>query len=405
MEPGGAQHFTERVRVGGRVIGVVIAEGAMPVKGALVTLESIARSSRTTDMAMSPEARTQTDESGNFIFEGVTPGEKAVFAIRDQSSEGHYWISTEEREFRLAEGEERNVGLVSMDGAVVEVRASFIDEQGHTVPPDEAIAEPDPRATLVVTNHVGRNSGFSASLWIRIGTETVTLHGLSPQTHLELASGRAHSTGRRWSVKDPFLEDPLAIVRERFDPWANPKVELRIPLQKTALGRLRLPLPSGSRACAGTTLQGTAIRTRDRRRFPLSVGCMDERTLGGEVRVPVGEYEIFLGTSLPEESPNYFVRGRIEIPGEAELPVESALMLTGTLVDAQGHQARSRALRVTLADLPDQEWWTSVWSDESGRFTLGGIPTNSRLIFEGPNEPVYVGDSDQRDLTLVLPGR
>lgn len=206
-------------------------------------------------------------------------------------------------------------------------------------------------------------------------------------------------------MKPPFLEDPEAVVRERFDPWASPEVELRIPLQRTALGRLRLPAPPGSPACTGTTLQGTALRTRDRRRFPVSVECLDERTFGGELRLPIGEYELFLGTSLPEEGPNVFARGRIRIPGEAELPVERALMLTGTLVDARGHPAPRRALRASLADSPELQGWTSIWSDESGHFVLGGIPPSSKLLFEGPNEPLSLGGSDLRGVPLVLPDR
>lgn len=404
VEPGSSRLIVEPVRAGTRVTGVVLVERARPAEGALVTLEEIGRSPGSTDLVLTPEERTRTDENGRFAFEGVSPGEKAVFAVLDRSGEGHVWVSTEEREFRLAEGEERDVGRVSMDGAVVEVRASFVDEEGRTVPPGEAVAEPDPCATLVLTNHVAQASGFSVSLPLRIG-EPVTLHGLSPRTHLELASGRARSTGRRWSVKPPFLEDPEVVVRERFDPWVSPEVELRIPLQRTALGRLRLLSPSGSPACTGTTMQGMALRIRDRRRIPLSVACQDGRSFGGELRLPIGEYELFLGTSLPEEGPNVFARGRIRIPGEAELPVEKALMLTGTLVDARGHPARSRALRVSLADSPQQEGWTSIWSDESGHFVLGGIPPNSRLLFEAPNEALFLGGSDLRDVPLVLPDR
>lgn len=386
--------------------GVVLARGSRPVAEARVTLSIEARSTSTGDTALVPEAHARTDAKGVFQFDNVSPGEKALFAILDQSPDHHFWMTAEEMQFELAEAEDRDVGVLLMDGADVEVRTRFVDDEGRVLDPAEVLQQGAQQASLVVTNGLQSGRGYTSQFCVRVGAEEpYVLHGLRPEVLLSLVNG-SRSCGKSWNWKAGYEEDIKSDTSRRFDPFVKPSIVLDIPVQRVTSCELRCFLPTGTTPQVVTNLSGQAVRKENRRSYGISLEALDESSFGGRVDLPPGSYEVLLTTQF-EDMPNFFFRGELGLPCRfpQEWPLELGVSLSGFLVDEAGQPLRSAAVRVGFAGTPLREWWTTVWADEAGRFTLSGIPPGSELVFERGTESVRVGAVDVGDVKIAVQGR
>lgn len=364
-----------------RVTGVVLAEGDRPVQGARVTLRTVARSQSSNDMATAPEAHARTSDDGTFAFDNLSPGEKIVFAILDESKNHHFWVSNDAREFTLAEGEQRDVGVLSMAGATVEISARLVGSGGSELALEDVVEEHDTRARLLLTNGIQPRKGFSTSLWMRIGaSEVYTLHGLSPLVEVLLSSGEVAADGTPWTLKRGFLEDPSAAIKKRFDPFAEPQVVLDIPIEEVVPCAMHLALPAGCSLAMQTNLHGEARRRSDRRRFSVSIPSNAAGGFEGEVELPPGSYEILLTTALPPQHAGFFARGRIEVPctSRLELGLERAVVISGLLVDAAGAPVQRGSLRVGFSGMRAGECGPSSGATKAGASRSRGSRRTAR---------------------------
>jgi hypothetical protein len=387
---------------GGRAYGVVIAENDQPVEGARVTLLAVARSQSTSDGAMAPEAYARTEPHGTFVFENVSPGEKMAFAILDESNERSFWMTNRAAEFTLTEGEERDVGILSMAGATVDLSARLVGEDGRPLAVADVVEEKEPQTVLTLTNGIGAGRVFTAVFWMRIGNGDVySLHGLTPMASVSLSSGRSGVEGLPWTLKRGFRDDG-SYVTKRFDPYAEPRIVLDIPIQRVSSCEVHLALPAGILLQIDTSLHGSAIRQSDRRRFKVRVGSSADG-FGGDLELPPGTYELLLSTSLPAEYPNFHARAEIEVPweGRLELPLASAYVVSGVLLDVKGAPIRNGSSRVGLAGMREDESWSVIWTDDSGHFELSGVPPHCTLVFQGSADTIAVGAANVANVRVI----
>lgn len=402
--PGQSVTRRQKVLRASRVLGVVLGEGGLPVEGARITLRAVAHARVTTDVAMAPEAYARSGTHGTFLFENVTPGEKMVFSILDKSQDHHFWISNEAVEFMLAEGEERDIGVLSMAGGTVEIGTRLVGDGGRTLAVGDVVEEKEPQAYLTFTNGLQRGKGFSTLFWMRIGEgEVYTLHGLAPMVSATLSGVKGAVNGRPWTLKRGFREDLTRAVERRFDPYSEPRVVLDIPIQEVGACELFLPLPAGFSPQRDSSLYGVAFRQSDRQRSSIQLGKV-AGGLGGELKLPPGAYEFFLGTSLAVGANTFFARGKFDVPSQVrhEFPLERGVVVTGIVVDGVGVTAPSRAVRVGFSGMRESEWWGSIWTDANGRFELGGIPPDCTLVFEGSLRPIHIGGADLANARVEL---
>jgi hypothetical protein len=407
LVPGQVVNLRQEVLRGSSVTGVVLSQGSRPVAEARVTLCIEACSTVTGDTALVPEAHARTDAKGVFQIDNVSPGEKAVFAILDQSPDHHFWMTAEEKQFTLVEGEDRDVGVLSMEGTEVEVRTRFVDSEGRVLNPAEVLQHDGPQASLVVTNGLESGRGFTSQFCLRVGAdEPYVLHGLRPKVLLSLASG-SRSCGQSWTWRAGYEENVEADTSRRFDPFVDSSIVLDVPVRRVTPCELSFLLPPGASSEFVTNLSGQAVRREDRRSFGMNFEAMDERRFGGVEELPPGRYEVVLTTQYPEDAPNYFFRGELEFPCRSpqEWTLDRGVCLAGLLLNEDGQPLRSAAVRVGFAGTSVEEWWTTVWSDEGGRFALGGVPPGSELVFERGAGTIGIGAVDVLEARVLVLGR
>jgi len=328
-----------------------------------------------------------------------------VFAILDEATERRFRITQRLVAFELAEGEERDLGLISMAGATVHLSARLIDDNGQTLPLKDVIVEPEPWALLTLTNNMrqAESPSFSTTLWVRLGEDfDTTISGLTPVVSATVSSFRAKPDGPQWTLRPGYREDLETAARVRFDPYTQSRVVINIPIQAVHSCELSIRT-SHTDLPPGTPLQGTAIRISDGRRMSFQP-TQEDAGVHSHLELAEGEHYLFVWSAMPGGRP-FFARGRVDVPLESrvELHSEAARALSGVFLHSNGTPASSTLSRVAFTDMPEGRWWTTARANEHGRFELPAVPVGARLAFEGATGLVSGDAQDGVSVTVAQP--
>jgi hypothetical protein len=406
VPPGAVVELHSRVLPGARVLGVLVAEQGRPVADARVTLAATVRSGTRGNRSVAPEAYARSDSNGSFVFEDCAPGTKLVFAIRDDSSTGSVRLSERGHYFELAEGEEHDLGVISMAGATVRVRTRLVDQHGRPVAVEEAVAEPDPFAALLVSNAIQGEKFYATQFLVRLGdSASYEIHGLSSPARLSVGSGMAGS-GLPWTLRPGFLEDVMQTSIKQLDPYQEPEVTLDYHLLRVSTCPVSFFLPAGETLRVSANLKGVAIPAGGGEKQRVHVDASGPDSFRGELTLPAGKYHYILSSPMHFSThPGYYVRGSLDLPCSSphEAVLARGITVRGTVTDGAGRPRTRSVVGVGFQNDPVLTgWWTSLGTDHEGRFAMGGIPPGSTLLLEGAREPLILGAVDVEDAHVVI---
>jgi hypothetical protein len=318
-------------------------------------------------------------------------------------------LSEGSHRFELAEGEELDLGVISMAGATVRVRTRLVDQQGRSVPVEEAILEAEAITEIVVGNAIQGEKTYYTQFLVRLGdSSTYEIHGLSAPTSLSLGGGKVNIDGfpLPWTLRPGFREDILQTSSKRFDPYQEPEVTLDYHLLRVSTCPVSFFLPPGKALQVRTGLSGVAIPAGGGKPLNIQVKSSGPDNFRGELGLPEGRYDYILTMEMPPAShqPGYFVRGSLELPcaSSHDAVLTPGLTVRGTVTDGAGKPLAQRLVRVGFQGDPLLTGAWMIATDREGRFVLAGLPPGSTLLPEGAREPIALGAADVEDAHVVI---
>jgi hypothetical protein len=403
LHAGESISLTSKLLRGARVHGVVLGEGNQPAVGARVSLQNTIRSRRSNDTARTAEAYARTSAHGTFEFENVSPGEKLVFAILDDPEHHELWLSPHAVEFTLAEEEDRDLGTISISGAVVEFTAKIAATDGTPLDFADVFENADLVGQVSLLND-GAGRSYGTSFLLHLGGESsYRVHGLEPFVIASLSEQGLSDTESDWKLRKGYRRVVDRDPSRRFDPYQTQRVELEVPIDIVQTSEVAFLVPAGTTLDTDTNLLGIATRIPDGKRYRFNLDWIAEaKRWAGDASLPAGRYEYIVSPSY--SLVNLFARGEFEVPFQSpfERVLEPGTLVRGALCAEDGVPVPDSRTRVGFAGMSENEWWTSVRANRFGEFTLGGVPPGSELVFERSNDRLRVGATNLENVRLIL---
>jgi hypothetical protein len=270
---------------------------------------------------------------------------------------------------------------------------------------EEAVAEPDPFAALLVSNAIQGEKFYATQFLVRLGdSATYEIHGLSAPASFSLGGGMA-GPGLPFTLRPGFRKDFSQTSDKELDPYQEPEVTLDYHLQRVSVCPVSFFLPAGEAMRISTNLHGVAVPAGGGKNENISVDASGPDSFRGELGLPDGKYHYFLATPSVAHQSSYFVRGSIELPCTSphEAVLTRGITVRGTVTDSAGKPRTQSLVRVGFQGDPVLTgWWTLLATDREGRFALAGIPSGSTLLVEGAREPLALGAVDVDDAHVVI---
>ena len=328
-------------------------------------------------------------DDGRFRLEGVAPGVKTLDAAWE--SESGDWFLVHVADFELFEGEDRDLGVLSPRGAVLDVVARLVGLDDASASLRNELASLESAAAsvgLFLLDGEGADVAFEGPLQVGLGRH-VSIHGLASSRARLLANLGLPDSARslREHLYTTRLEETIEI-----GVAGTASLALDFELRRGGRGRLRLVAGEDVELPDELALDVSFFgANRGRLTLPNSILFSRDREAGWVGEVPLDAYPSFLvlrspvllrdSSSPSPESGGSWV-GTADLPEpavgvapEVVVPLLEGVMVDVVLSDSDRIESEGPVLAVDVAGWPQsQDPHYLAGRIREGRYRLGPVP-------------------------------